>query len=151
MSVWLSILDINLSMCTIKKRFNKYEPFVLAVQASQVYYCEYPGRTGLRMDWKAVCKIKARAQIDIPTSLSNDVIEPSFQNDDNDVIIEAVVGDEDVLLVASSEMDTSGDVDVHEHLIDNEEETSDEEEFENDVTTSEEEDEPDLDDSDENE
>ena len=134
-----------------KKRFNKYEPFVLAVQASQVYYCEYSGRTGPRMDWKAVCKIKARAQIDIPASPSNDVIEPAFQNDDNDVIIEAVVGDEDVLLVASSEMDTSGDVDVHEHLIDNEEETSDEEEFENDVTTSEEEDEPDLDDSDENE
>ena len=134
-----------------KKRFNKYEPFVLTVQASQVYYCEYPGRTGPRMDWKAVCKIKARAQIDIPASPSNDVIEPAFQNDDNDVIIEAVVGDEDVLLVASSEMDTSGDVDVHEHLIDNEEETSDEEEFENDVTTSEEEDEPDLDDSDENE
>ena len=98
-----------------------------------------------------MCKIKARAQIDIPASPSNDVIEPAFQNDDNDVIIEAVVGDKDVLLVASSEMDTSGDVDVHEHLIDNEEETSDEEEFENDVTTSEEEDEPDLDDSDENE
>ena len=98
-----------------------------------------------------MCKIKARAQIDIPASPSNDVIEPAFQNDDNDVIIEAVVGDEDVLLFASSEMDTSGDVDVHEHLIDNEEETSDEEEFENDVTTSEEEDEPDLDDSDENE
>ena len=95
-----------------------------------------------------MCKIKAKAQIDIPASPSTDVIEPAFQND---VIIEAVVGDEDVLLVASSEMDTSGDVDVDEHLIDHEEETSDEEEFENDVTTSEEEDEPDLDDSDENE
>ena len=66
-------------------------------------------------------------------------------------LLEAVVGDEDFLLVASSEMDTSGDVDVDEHLIDNEEETSDEEEFENDVTTSEEEDEPDLYDYDENE
>ena len=60
-------------------------------------------------------------------------------------------GDGYVLLVASSEMDTSGDVDVDEHLIDHEEETNDEEEFKNDVTTSEEEDEPDLDDSDENE
>ena len=98
-----------------------------------------------------MCKIKARVQIDIPASPGTDVIEPAFQNGDNDVIIEAVVGDENVLLVASSEMDTSGDVDVDEHLIDHEEETSDEEEFENDVTTSEEEDEPDLDDSDENE
>ena len=85
-----------------------------------------------------MCKIKARAQIDILASPSTDVIEPPFQNDENDVIIDAVVGDEDVFLVASSEMDTIGDVDVDEHLIDHGEETSDEEEFENDVTTSEE-------------
>ena len=98
-----------------------------------------------------MCKIKSRAQIDILALPSTDVIEPKFQNDENDVIIEVVVRDEDVLLVASSEMDTSGYVDVDEHLIDHEEETGDEEEFENDVTTSEEEDEPDLDDSDENE
>ena len=25
-----------------RKRFNKYEPFVLAAQASQVYFCKYP-------------------------------------------------------------------------------------------------------------
>ena len=96
-------------------------------------------------------KIKARVQIDIPVSPSTDIIELAFQNDDNAVRIEAVVGVEDVLLVASSEMDAGGDADVDGHLIDNDEETSDEEDFENDVTTSEEEEEPDLGVSDEDE
>ena len=36
------------------------EPFVLAQQASQVYYTPLPSRDRGRKDWWAVCKIKSR-------------------------------------------------------------------------------------------
>ena len=119
-----------------KGRFNKYEPFVLAAQAAQVYYCKYPGAKRDRKDWKAVCKIKARAQIDIPETRSCDPNEQAIQNDDNDVRIEAVVGDEDILLVASYDIDEPGDVDVDVQLMDHEEEINEDELSENDVTAS---------------
>ena len=54
-----------------KKRFSKYEPFILAQQAQQVYYVEYPSKK-LRTqrnesaDWLVVCKVKARSTIDCP-------------------------------------------------------------------------------------
>ncbi|KAK6793959.1 hypothetical protein RDI58_007412 [Solanum bulbocastanum] len=43
-----------------------YEPFVLAEQAQQVYFAKYPSKRKDSIDWWAVCKIKARNQIDSP-------------------------------------------------------------------------------------
>nr|GMD52480.1 uncharacterized protein LOC109179592 [Ipomoea batatas] len=51
-----------------KRRFNRYEPFVLAVQACQVYYCTYPSLCRDKLDWWAVCKIKARSEVEVPES-----------------------------------------------------------------------------------
>ena len=54
-----------------RKRFSKYEPFILAQQSQQVYYVQYPSKK-LRTqrnesaEWLAVCKIKARSTIDCP-------------------------------------------------------------------------------------
>ena len=52
-----------------KRRFQKYEPFILAQQAQQVYYVEYPGKKtkyqmSERANWLAVCKVKARSMIE---------------------------------------------------------------------------------------
>nr|GMD07948.1 uncharacterized protein LOC109179592 [Ipomoea batatas] len=51
-----------------KRRFNRYEPFVLAMQAAQVYYCTYPSLRQDMLDWWAVCKIKARSNVEVPES-----------------------------------------------------------------------------------
>nr|GMD61463.1 uncharacterized protein LOC109179592 [Ipomoea batatas] len=51
-----------------KRRFNRYEPFVLAVQACQVYYCTYPSLRRDKLDWWAVCEIKARSKVEVPES-----------------------------------------------------------------------------------
>ncbi|XP_057997037.1 uncharacterized protein LOC110662811 [Hevea brasiliensis] len=57
------LIDIN-----HKKRFLSYayEPFVLAAQSQQVYFLEYPSKKKERVDWWAVCKVKARSRIDCP-------------------------------------------------------------------------------------
>ncbi|KAK9148371.1 hypothetical protein Scep_007128 [Stephania cephalantha] len=37
------------------RRYNNYEPFVLAMQATQVYYLSYPSMRNDRQEWLAVC------------------------------------------------------------------------------------------------
>ena len=46
--------------------FNKYEPFFLVQQATQVYYCPYPSLRRDRADWWVVNKIKVRSVVEIP-------------------------------------------------------------------------------------
>ncbi|KAL0427831.1 UNVERIFIED_CONTAM: hypothetical protein Slati_2957900 [Sesamum latifolium] len=53
------LVDVN-----FKKVYQKNEPFILAQQAVQVYYTEYPSMKRNKVDWQAVCKIKARRVID---------------------------------------------------------------------------------------
>nr|GMD28243.1 uncharacterized protein LOC109179592 [Ipomoea batatas] len=67
-----------------KRRFNRYEPFVLAMQAAQVYYCTYPSLRRDKLDWWAVCKIKARSEVEVPeSSISSEesLIPPPFQEE----------------------------------------------------------------------
>jgi hypothetical protein len=66
------LVDIN-----HKRRFNRYEPFVLASQADQVYYCSYPSLKQDKVDWWAACKIKARSNVEFIEPLP----EQSFQED----------------------------------------------------------------------
>ena len=54
----------NLVEINHKKRYMKYEPFILAQQAIQVYYALYPSLKRDKTDWWAVCKTKARKKID---------------------------------------------------------------------------------------
>ena len=49
--------------------FNKYEPFILAMQAAQVYFASYPTLKRNVNDCLAVCKIKARGIVEVPKSV----------------------------------------------------------------------------------
>ncbi|KAL0358497.1 UNVERIFIED_CONTAM: hypothetical protein Sangu_0699100 [Sesamum angustifolium] len=49
------LVDVN-----FKRVYQKDEPFILAQQAVQVYYTEYPSMKRDKIDWMAVCKTKAR-------------------------------------------------------------------------------------------
>ena len=51
-----------------RHRFNKYEPFTLAQQATQVFYCPYPSLKCDRADLWVVNKIKEQAIMEIPQS-----------------------------------------------------------------------------------
>ncbi|PKU79674.1 hypothetical protein MA16_Dca027481 [Dendrobium catenatum] len=46
------------------RRYGKFDPFVLASQAIQVYFSKYPSGRRDKQDWLAVIKIKARGIID---------------------------------------------------------------------------------------
>ena len=85
-----------------QRRFNKYEPFVLAQQATQVYYSPYPSLRCDRADWWVVNKIKARAIVEIPQS--SGIIHPPpeaqpFQEDAMQFHAIEVVSDEPMSLV----------------------------------------------------
>ena len=61
-----------------KKEYQKYEPFILAQQAVQVYYVDYPGAKRDRVDWWAVCKTKPHNAIEELWSYTT----PSYQSDE---------------------------------------------------------------------
>ena len=87
------------------RRFNKYEPFVLAQQATHVYYCPYPSLRRDRADWWVVNKIKARSIMEIPQS--SRIIHPPpkaqpFQEDDMQFHAIEVAFDEPMSLVDSN-------------------------------------------------
>ncbi|XP_057779781.1 uncharacterized protein LOC130998378 [Salvia miltiorrhiza] len=64
------------------RRYGGYEPFVLADQAIQVYYCTYPSLRSDRKDWWEVCKIKARSKVEVPNAVEETVVNQPFQEDD---------------------------------------------------------------------
>lgn len=77
----------NLVEVNHKRSFNRYEPFVLAIQAAQVSYTTYPSLRRNKSDWWAVFKIKARSVVELPevretTALSRDA---PFQQDEMEV------------------------------------------------------------------
>ena len=57
-----NLVDVN-----HKRRFNKYEPFILASQSSQVYYMSYPSLRRDKVDWWAASKAKPKSFIDLPS------------------------------------------------------------------------------------
>ncbi|KAK1397248.1 hypothetical protein POM88_007111 [Heracleum sosnowskyi] len=88
-----------------RKRLSVYEPFILAMQAMQVYFCNYPSLRRDKVDWLVVCKVKARAFVElpqIPTShrepFQDDLPEhlsiistnniPAYLNDENGVEVD---------------------------------------------------------------
>ncbi|XP_038687458.1 uncharacterized protein LOC119986835 [Tripterygium wilfordii] len=72
-------------------RYNKFDPFIIAQQAEQVYFAPYPEGIRDRQDWLAVIKTKARHTI---TGQSNQV-DDAFQDDE--VPVEPVRLDTDQL------------------------------------------------------
>ncbi|XP_050222330.1 uncharacterized protein LOC126672423 [Mercurialis annua] len=59
-----------------RRRYNKYEPFILAKQSGQVHYMSYPSKRRDKKGWRAVCRIKARSELDMSES-----VVPAFQDD----------------------------------------------------------------------
>ena len=47
----------NLVEINQRRRLANFEPFVLAMQATQVYYLPFPSLSRDKMDWLAVCKV----------------------------------------------------------------------------------------------
>ncbi|XP_043814060.1 uncharacterized protein LOC122723981 [Manihot esculenta] len=56
------LIDVN-----HKRSFNRYEPFVLGVQAIQVIYTPYPSLKRDKIEWWATVKVKARSVIQLST------------------------------------------------------------------------------------
>ena len=72
------LVDVNQ-----KRKLSKDEPFILAMQAAQVYYVPYPSLRKDKSNWLAVCKVKARPVIDVPASVDKTVTTNiAFQEDE---------------------------------------------------------------------
>ncbi|XP_038713444.1 uncharacterized protein LOC120007316 [Tripterygium wilfordii] len=72
-------------------RYKKFDPFIIAQQAEQVYFTPYPEGIRDRADWWAMIKTKARSTITTPSTQVDD----AFQ--DNEVPIEPIAVDTDQL------------------------------------------------------
>ncbi|KAM3233113.1 hypothetical protein P3L10_018472 [Capsicum annuum] len=55
------LVDIN-----HRRQYKKYEPFILAMQATQVCYVPYPSKKKDKEDWLAVLKVKPQNVIELP-------------------------------------------------------------------------------------
>ncbi|XP_023742686.2 uncharacterized protein LOC111890839 [Lactuca sativa] len=73
------LVDINK-----RRKFKKFEPFVLAMQATQVCYIPYPSMKQNMADWLAVFKVKPRGWIDVK-NVDNKTNNDAFQEDDVEV------------------------------------------------------------------
>ena len=72
------LVDVNL-----KQRLIKYELFILAMQAAQVYYVSYPSLKIDKLDRLAVCKVKARIMVDVPNTIEKTINSNiTFQEDE---------------------------------------------------------------------
>lgn len=79
-----------------KKYLQTNDPFVLAVQAQQVYYSTTPSRKRERSDWWNVIKTKSRRFVDQQPS----VMEDFYQEDEEEY--------EPILLTIDLELDQDG-------------------------------------------
>lgn len=81
-----NLIDIN-----HKRRYSNYDPFILANQASQVYYMPYTGCKRSKSDWWNVQKCKARHVVDAP------LVDLAFQADfRDDSLTNIIIVNEDV-------------------------------------------------------
>ncbi|KAH0674544.1 hypothetical protein KY284_025631 [Solanum tuberosum] len=98
------LVDIN-----HRRRYKKYEPFILAMQATQVCYVPYPSKKKDKDDWAAVLKVKPQNVIELPNEEVATVSEVNvpFQVEEVEVheIDMTVSIDENILL-----NDPNGDV-----------------------------------------
>ncbi|XP_055960924.1 uncharacterized protein LOC126686940 [Mercurialis annua] len=104
-----NMVDIN-----NRRRYNKYEPFILAEQADQVHYLPYPSKRMDKLNWWAVCRTKARSELDMPEGIIpafQDVIEENpliVATDDNSTYLADDNGEaeEDALFVPPDETES---------------------------------------------
>ncbi|KAK1362529.1 hypothetical protein POM88_047003 [Heracleum sosnowskyi] len=70
-----NIVEVN-----CRKRLNVYEPFILAMQAMQVYFSNYPSLKRDKIDWLVACKVKARPLVEMP-QITESRDRDAFQDD----------------------------------------------------------------------
>ncbi|KAH0769726.1 hypothetical protein KY290_013707 [Solanum tuberosum] len=91
------LVDVN-----HRRRFKKYEPFILAMQATQVCYMSYPSTKKDKDDWLAVLKVNPRDVIELPDEGVITIPEPNlpFQVEEVEVheIDMNIIVDETILL-----------------------------------------------------
>ena len=107
--------DFKLVSINHTRKYNKYEPFVLANQATQVYYCSYPSMNQVKKDWWEVCKVKARSKVELPNPTTS-TIEPPFQEDEMLVPLldmNLAIGDDTPILHPNGGMIDINDVDEY--------------------------------------
>ena len=78
----------NLIEINHKKKYNKYEPFILAQQGIQVYYASYPSLKRDKTDWQAVCKTKARKKIEehwVDIAYQQEEVTTTIQTEEYDI------------------------------------------------------------------
>lgn len=73
--------NYNLVQVNANKRFKKFEPFIFAVQAGQVFYITYPTRRRRSSEWLAVCRMKPRSTIELSNTIRSQNHDP-FQNEE---------------------------------------------------------------------
>ncbi|KAK1359427.1 DUF4216 domain-containing protein [Heracleum sosnowskyi] len=93
-----------------RKRLSVYEPFVLAMQATQVYFCNYPSLRRDKVDWLVVSKVKARALVDLPQIPQSH--REAFQDDVPEHL--NMINTEDILTRLNDVEGTSVDLDDDE-------------------------------------
>ena len=115
-----------------KFKLNIYDPFILSVQAQQVYYTKYPSsRNKERNDWWTVCKVKI--SIFPEYELESDVNTEFFQSDLFDDVELSASSDESVEPLSLSKENEVKVVDPQQNKMqlgdsDEEEPTSDQDE-----------------------
>ncbi len=61
------------------RRYGKFDPFILASQADQVYYTHYPTKSREKIGWLAVLKIKPRRIVHYNVADIDDAFQEDFQ------------------------------------------------------------------------
>ena len=62
--------NYNLVEVNVNKRFNKFEPFIFEVQASQIFYLEYLMKRRRPNEWLSVCRMKPRSNIEMSNTIT---------------------------------------------------------------------------------
>ncbi|KAL0367433.1 UNVERIFIED_CONTAM: hypothetical protein Sradi_3633400 [Sesamum radiatum] len=97
------LVDVN-----HKRLYQKYEPFILAQQAIQVYYAQYPSLRRDKVDWMNVCRTKARRTVEsrwTDAAFQEDEVEsvPIVTTEDEVQPLDDIDG-EHIFVVADDEM-----------------------------------------------
>lgn len=136
-----NLVDINKN-----KQYNKFEPFILAMQSTQVCYMSYPSLKQNNSEWFAVFKVKPRGWTDARESDQQKDI--AFQEDDVDTneimdITQQAVEYGDLSNSGSeneSNDDNDGDCDDENNHDSNDDDAATEDDFEYSTSDNEEED-----------
>ena len=108
-----------------KGRFNRFEPFILASQANQVAYVDYPSTQRSASDWIAVCKVQPRGWVNVDNSSEEQtqyLHQDPFQDENAETAtIVEVARDENVALTTDGYASFGDEEDDFEFVVEEEE------------------------------